>query len=490
MPSQTTSPRAGGSASLFDPVAPQRQPLWTSAFGAVVAFLILAGGLSAHGFLGDVGWDVADGVWILHHGFVPLHNYLSQAMYGAAWTNAEWLFGLYVGWLYQLLGRLGVYLGLLPVLAATAWLLALSSRRLGPYWELIWPAAAATTLLPVMSPRPQLFSYVLFAFALYALARWRAGDRLLIWLCAATSVLWTNSHGSAVLLPLALLLELLFADATGRRQLLWPLLLAVVLLAVHPGGLSGTLANLGHVGSSSNVTVIAEWASPDFHTPAFWLPLAALLAGFALLLPAMWRRRRYADAVLLVGASIAMLYAVRFLPYLMLVLALRGAEYVPPRLMLLSAPGAVRRSQLLGAVAVIALCAVLAPRQLFPARYPVKAFSWLRSHHVRNVFNSYAIGSTLEAVGLRPYLDGRDNLWLQRRWWPQYVAVSSGGESVLTYLRRFDPHARYVLWFARSPVALTLDASAHWRRVLVDPNRTNPQAATTGAYVIWQRVGP
>ena len=264
----------------------------------------------------------------------------------------------------------------------------------------------------------------------------------------------------------------------------------LIAIAVHPGGLSGTLANLGHVGSSSNVNVIAAWASPDFHPPSFWLPLAALLAGLALLLPAMWRRRRYADAVLLVGASIAMLYAVRFLPYLMLVLALRGAEYLPSRLMLWSARGALRRSQLLGAVAVIALCAVLAPRPLFPVRYPVKAFSWLRSHHVRNVFNSYAIGSTLEAVGLRPYLDGRDNLWLQRRWWPQYVAVSSGGESVLTYLRRFDPHARYVLWFARSPVAVTLDASADWRRVLVDPDRSNPQAATMGAYVIWQRVGP
>lgn len=490
MQRQTTSPPAGGSASLGGPPAPQRRPLWTGAFGAIIAFLILAAGLSAHGFLGDVGWDIADGVWILHHGFVPLHNYLSQAMYGAVWTNAEWLFGLYVGWLYALLGRLGVYLGLLPVLAATSWLLALSARRLGPYWELVWPAAAAVTLLPVMSPRPQLFSYVLFTFALYALWRWRAGNRLLIWMAAVTSVLWTNSHGSAVLLPLVLLLELLFADAAGRRQLLGPLLLAVVLLAVHPGGLSGTLANLGHVGSSSNVNVIAEWASPDFHTPAFWLPLAALLAGLALLFPAMWRHRRYADAVLLVGASIAMLYAVRFLPYLMLVLALRAPEYLPSRLMLWSTPGAVRRSQLIGALVTIALCAVLAPRPLFPARYPAKAFAWLRSHHVRNLFNSYAIGSTLEAFGLRPYLDGRDNLWLQHRWWPQYVAVSSGGESVLTYLQRFDPHARYVLWYARSPVAVTLDASSDWHRVLVDPNRANPQASTTGAYVIWQRVGP
>ena len=44
----------------------------------------------------------------------------------------------------------------------------LPARRLGPYWELLWPAAAAFSLVEVMSPRPQLFSFLLFAFALFA----------------------------------------------------------------------------------------------------------------------------------------------------------------------------------------------------------------------------------------------------------------------------------------------------------------------------------
>ncbi len=468
-----------------------RGPL-SFALGALCGFLILAGALSTHGFLGDVGWDVSNGLWILQHGYVPLHNYLSQAMRGAAWSNAEWLFGLYVGAWFRWLGRIGVYLGLLPVLALTALLLAVPARRLGPYWELLWPAAAAITLVPVMSPRPQLFSYVLFAFALHAIARLRSGDRRWIWPAALTGLLWTNAHGSAVLLPLVFLLELAFADAQGRRVLLWPLALSVVLLAVHPGGLAGTFSNLSHVGSNGNINVIAEWSSPNFHSPWSWPDLAALLLGLVLLLPALYRSRRFADAVLLLGSAVAMLYAVRFLPYLMLLLAMRGAEYLPLRLTLRNTPQeamAARRSIALGVVMALALSGAFERLPVFPARYPMRAYTWLISHHAQDVFNWYSIGSTLEPFGVRPYLDGRDNLWLQRPWWPQYIAVSYGEESILTYLHRYDPSAKYVLWYVRSPVALTLDASPAWRRVLTDPNRADPQYATLGAYAIWERVG-
>jgi hypothetical protein len=462
------------------------------ALGALAALLILAGGLSAHGFLGDVGWDVADGLWMLRHGTIPLHNFLSQAMYGAPWSNAEWLYGLYVGWLYQISGQTGVYVGLLLPLALTAWLVALPARRLGPYWELLWPAATAVTLVPVMSPRPQLFSYALFAFALYAVERWRQGDRRLLWPAALTSILWTNVHGSAVLLPLVLFLEIAFAQRTQRRELLWPLLAAIALLMAHPSGLTGTVSNLTHVGSASNVNVIAEWGSPNFHSPWAWPELAAMLLGLSLLLPALFRARRYADAILVIGSTLAMLYAVRFTPYLMVVLAMRGAEYLPARLTLRGVAGeaaAAGRSLLIGAVMVAGLGIAYARLPVFPPRYPQKAFAWLETHHAQNVFNWYSIGSSLEPFGIRPYLDGRDNLWLQRSWWPQYIAVSYGGESVLTYLHRFDPTARYVLWYVNSPVALTLDASRNWRRVITDPNTADPQHSTFGAYAVWERVG-
>lgn len=460
--------------------------------GALAAFLVLAAALSAHGFLGDIGWDVSNGLWILRHGQIPLHNYLSRAMYGAAWSNAEWLYALYAGVFFRALGPLGVYLGLLPVLALTALLLAVSAKRLGPYWDVLWPTAAALTLMEGMSPRPQLFSYLLFAFALYAVGRWREGDRRLLWIAALTSLPWTNLHGSVVLLPLVLALELLFAPRPERRALVGPLFLSVVLLAVHPGGLAGTFSNFGHVGSSGNLNTILEWASPSFHSPWTWPTLAALLLGLGFLLPAQFRARRHADAVLLLGSAAAMLYAVRFLPYLMILLALRAPDYLPPRLTLRGAPDerpAAWRSLALGVLMTLLLALPLVRGPVFPVRYPAQAFAWLKAHHAQNVFNWYPIGSTLEAYGVQPYLDGRDNLWLQRSWWPQYVAVTQGRESVLTYLRQEDPSARYVLWNVRTPVALTLDASKSWRRVVTDPNRADPEYATLGAYAVWERVG-
>lgn len=456
-------------------------------FGVLAAFCLLAGALSSHGFLGDVGWDVANGLWILGHGYVPLHNWLTVAMHGAPWANSEWLFGLYTGLLYRAGGRVLVFLGLMPLLLLLALLLATGARRLGAYWEILWPLAGALTVVPLASPRPQLVSYLLFAFALYAVAVAREGRPKLLWAAAATGLLWVQTHGSAVLLPLVLGLEWLFAAGTPRKALVWPLVGSVLLLAARPGGIVSVLSNIGHVGSKGNVNVIGEWASPNFHEPWAWMALAVLFLALTLLAPALKRKRRYADLILLLGTAAAMLYAARFLPYFTLVVALRAPEYVPQRWTVRGrAPAA--RSAWLGALVVAALAVTFGRLPVFPQRAPMRAIDWLRRSHAQNVFNWYSIGASLEPYGIRPYLDGRDNLWLQRGWWPQYLAVAYGRESVLTFLQQHDPSARYVLWYLHSPVGLVLDRSPHWRRVVVDENLQDPLRGQMGPYAVWQRV--
>lgn len=462
---------------------------------AAVCFMVLAGTLSSRGFLGDIGWDVSNGLWILQHGYVPLHNHLTTAMHGAPWGNSEWLWGLLTGFGFHLLGVPGVFLVELPVLAILALLMARATRPLDAYWGLLALLGAALALAPGINARPQIASFALFLLALLLIARYRESGRIRpLWVAAATGLLWVNLHGSVVLLPLVLLLELLFALPAERRRIAGPLVLSLLLLGAHPGGFAGMFSNLLHVGSTGNTAVIVEWLSPDFHVPGLWAGGAVLAGGLALLAPALYRARRHADLLLLLGCTAATLWAVRFLPYLVLLVLARGVEMLPPKARVEGAgsppPDAARerRAHLLGGVVAVALLAFALTRPLFPARFPVGVLGYMQRHHITRVFNWYSVGASYEPYGIEPFLDGRDNIWDQSSWWPRYIAVTAGQYSVLRFLRQYDPGDRYVLWFARSPVALQLDSSPDWRRVEVDPNRLNPFRSAQGPYVLWQRV--
>lgn len=460
---------------------------------ALPAFLTLALALSQHGLIGDIGFDIANGRWILAHGYVPLHNHLTFAMSGAYWSNEEWLFGLYTAWLYGQGGRIAVYLGLLPLLAGIAMLLALQAKRLGPYWQTIWPLLAAVAIMPVMDPRPQLVSFLLFAYTLTAIAAARRGDGRQIWIAALMAVVWVQVHGSVVLLPLVLGLNWLLPTAElPRRKLLGPFVLSLLLLVVRPGGPVAVLRNLLNVGSGGNTNVIAEWASPNFHEP--WAMVAAfvLFAALALIAPELGRRRRYADLLLLVGSAVALLYASRFLPYFIIVAAYLAPPFLPQSWRITSPQQtlqASRRSLAVSLLAGLALAVMLVSRPVFPQRSPMQAIAYLLRHHAKDVFAAYQIGASLELYGVTPYLDSRDNLWLQRPWWPRFLDVTAGSMSVTAYLQRYDPSAIYVLWQTRSPVAVELDASPDWRRRLVDQNPLGADRASYGAYAVWQKVG-
>jgi len=459
---------------------------------ALAAFALLAKSLSSHGFLGDVGWDVSNGLWMLQHHYIPLKNYLATAMYGAHWGNDEWLWGLYMGVSFKWLGEIGPFIFGLPVMLATSVFIALRLRRVHVYWNLILSLLAALALLPGMSPRPQIASYALFALVLWAVNE-DERQSWPLWLAAAMTLVWTNLHGSAILDPLVLGLYGLQQPKGKRRRYAGPFILSALLLLAHPGGLGGTGGLFSTIFSPGNLNVIAEWQSPNFHQILMWFEALALGVGFAVVVPNAWRRRRFADVALVLGASVAMLYAVRFSPYLAILVATAVGEYIPAR-WLPSMDGEagrrlLARANLVGGVVAVALLVVAARAPIFPARYPLKVTAYLEAHHAQNVMNYYSIGSTLEPFGIKPFLDGRNDLWLQRAWWGDYLNVVSGQESILTFLHRYDPTSRYVLWYADSPVARTLDSAKGWRRVVTDPNPLDPEAGALGAYVLWTRSG-
>lgn len=414
---------------------------------SLVIFLFMAQSLSSHGFSGDGLMDINIGQWILQHGRVPLHNYFTQALYGAPWTDSEWGFAVYVAVAWHLGGRLAVFLSLTPFLAATSLLLGTWLRQLGPALSLIFSTIVGLGLIPIMAPRPQLFSYAAFAFGLWAIqkARHHLWRPLLAFLLIIP--LWTNIHASVVLAPALLLNETLFAKKTTRLRLLLATIIATMLMWIRPNGGQGVGQFIRHVALNPALTsVISEWKSPNFHTSIGWVFLPFLMLSWAFILPRAVNRKQWADAVWMVLGPLVTLWAARFGPYMIIgVVALIPAYWPRPF-------EKTRRQWRFGARAILiasfALTGVwtysnLTPK-FFARNYPVATERFLKQHHAQNVVTFYNWGDSLQFNGIRPWTNGQAQLWAKTPWWTPFITANA--YTIVPWARQWDPRSHWIMW--------------------------------------------
>ncbi|MDA8344918.1 MAG: hypothetical protein M0Z66_05480 [Thermaerobacter sp.] len=458
---------------------------------ALLAFAILLYALSLHGFAGDLLMDIANGRWIIAHAYVPLHNMLTQARAGAPWANDEWLFGVYVAWLYAHLGVQGVLLGLAPVLAITALMMALMASRLRSPFDLAAIALFAFAMHITMSPRPQLFSYLFFAFDLWAVLEHRRGRRWPLWLAVSLVPLWANLHSSALLMPLLTLSVVVFGSpaARERRELLLAAAIGLVLFFAHPGGPAMGTGFLAQILTPGIVDHIIEWMSVSLFSPEGWPLLLVLPLGGWL----GWRAARRGDLVLAswVILGIAMTgFAVRFVPYT--VLCVLAVASLDPALTARFTHKNTRRVMAAAlAVGTLLALASLWSRPAFVVREPITAITWLKSHRANDVLAFYSFGDALDFYGLRPFVDGRAELWTRQQWWPPYLDAQFGQVSPASFASKYDPSARYILWPALPSVVQDMKKNRSWRLVYRD---TADEARTAlfqiGPVDVWEKTTP
>jgi hypothetical protein len=228
----------------------------------------------------DYFWHLKTGEYIVTHAALPAGDIFSFTRAGQPWVLHEWLFEALLYGVFAAFGAIGVKALVAALVVATLALAFTAARRASGSAAAAWiPMVVGALAIAVgLAPRPQLLTYLCFAFYLSVLLgfKYAAATRALFVL-PVVMVVWVNAH-AAYAIGIALLL--LFAacewlawlvrpvrDAQQKRRLLrltQASCLTVLASLANPGLFERWLYPFQVLGMAAN-QFIQEWQSPDFH---------------------------------------------------------------------------------------------------------------------------------------------------------------------------------------------------------------------------------
>jgi hypothetical protein len=417
---------------------------------------------------GDVSWHIATGQWILDHRAIPHADPFSFTRAGTPWVPIEWLAEVVFAGAYRLAGYGGVAALVTAALMALHGLVFFNASR----WvrmALVPIVGLDFVLIPMMLARPHLLAWPLIAWWTWLMLRAREADRAPPLAAALLMTVWANLHGSFVFglfIAAAFGLDALIASTDRSRVLRQWLVFGIacgVAVCINANGFAGVVHPL-RIANLQTLPLIDEWkpSSPSV-TPFFFGVLAVTLALI------VWKRPRlHPVRWLLLGVLLALaLFQVRQQAVLAIVAAM-----VLPQGFAKGAASAVERGTLAIAAAFGAVLVLV--RALMPFTLPDNESNpWkliaavppeLRS---QPVLNGYSMGGPLILSGIRPYIDGRGDVY--------------GDELIASYARiaNGDPkpfaeavgrwNIRWAILPNRDKALIgLLDRSPDWRRIHQD----------------------
>jgi hypothetical protein len=413
---------------------------------------------------GDVSWHVAAGNWILNHGRIPTTDPFSFTAAGHPWVATEWLAEV----IYASAFKVASYTGLAIIVAAA--LIGLNAivffylqrRRAALPWASL--LAMDVVLAPMVMARPHVLAWPLLAGWTVLLLTYAEKDRPPPLWSALILVVWTNLHTSFPLAaPIGAAIALDSLIATKWKTLRQWLLFAFVSLLAISANANGlpALTQPFHISSLDMLTVIGEWhPTTTNNTPMFF---AILLGGIGLLL---WRGVRVPIgrlALLLSMLGLALVHMRHQSAFIIL-----AACIVPPLVPAKSAARTVHKALLLAALPLLAARALIPitppespanPRGLIAAVPPE-----LKG---QPVLSGYTFGGPLILAGIRPYIDGRAEMYGDD-FVMDYVKMTDGD------VARFDRAVkRYGIRWSMLPrsndrLIAAMESSDKWRRIYAD----------------------
>lgn len=427
---------------------------------------------------GDTYSHIATGDWIVAHRAVPATDPFSYTFAGAPWVAHEWLSEVIMAIAY----RLGGWSGLLILSGAAAALtLGLLARHLSRWLD---PLTASMTLLTAagciaasLLARPHLL-------ALPLIEVWTAGlliaveQRRVPWHLLPLMTLWANLHGSFVFglaLAFAFALEAMIA-AGAQWQLAarkWGLFLACAGLAalLTPHGWRGLVFPFELMGMK-NLGLIGEWKSLDFQsTPPLEAALmAALYVSFSrgvrvpplrllMLMGLLHLAFHHARHQMLFGVAGALLFAGP--------LGLALGRLSPVR-----APGTAKPALALAVSLVMAIAATgfrlahpIVREDFFTS--PGAAFAHVpASLAATPVFNEYSFGGFLIFHGVRPFIDGRADMYGDK-FLDEYTELTHPSRERVA--QTFEQRGiQWAIVDAASPIRAAMETLPGWRLLYAD----------------------
>ncbi|MFN8592239.1 MAG: hypothetical protein U0031_12335 [Thermomicrobiales bacterium] len=272
----------------------------------------------------DYWWHLATGEWILDHRAIPTVDPFSGTHGGQPWVAHEWLAGVILAVVVASGGYAGALIFTWIVAVAGFWRLLTGVRAYGmsrrALCALMVLCGCPLIRQNVMTPRPQLWAFTLFAILLACLCEYETGRRRVVWYLPLVFAIWINVNLSA-LIGIACL-GAFALDRLLRRELERPLLIASLLsvaaLLVNPQGIGLVTAVIKYADpDASRYERIFEWMPPARDDPTHWgLFLALTLAPVAVFQIA---RGRIWPTLPLLALAYQAWTAVRFIPLYMMV---------------------------------------------------------------------------------------------------------------------------------------------------------------------------
>jgi hypothetical protein len=347
-------------------------------------------------------------------------------------------------------------------------------------------------IAPVLLARPHILALPCVAIWASALFDARTTGRAPPMTLAVLMLVWANLHGGfafglALIVPFALE-ALCVAPAPERwnRMQNWGLFFAASLIAAlaTPFGVEGLLFPLKLLGNSQ-LANIGEWRAEDFSHPG---PLEIFLLGllaFALLKPL---RLAPLSAALLVGLIHLSLQHARHELLLAVIApmllarpvgeALKAGEPAKP------ASARLVIGALIAALALTGARLALPPQPLDSVSAPSRALAAVPLElRTKNVLNGYGNGGYLIFAKVRPFIDGRADMY-GAEFMALYHRIGSGEpDAIEDTLKRYD-----IAWTIFPPnqgAVAIMDREPGWKRLYSDTHavvhvRTVALGSTTG----------
>lgn len=413
---------------------------------------------------GDVSWHIAAGEWIIRHHAIPTTDPFSATVAGHAWVATEWLADILFGSAFWA----GGYPAESAVVAAS--LIALHAliyfhlqRRAGPLAIAATLLALDFVLMPFLLARPHVLVWPLLAAWTILLLRAAEEERTPPLWSALILTVWTNVHASfplAAPIGAAIAFDALRKSGWGNwRQWTTFALVSLGAVLLNANGLRGLMRPFEMEGLDM-LPLVQEWQPSTFAwTPQFY---AALGAGLFILLHKGIRVPIGRLLLLLALAALAFSQA-RHQSWFVIV----AACAVPPLLRSQPSPASAPRGLVLAAIPLLLVRSFWPiepsengsnPRHLIAAVPP-----GLRD---QPVFNYYSFGGPMILAGLRPFIDGRADMY--------------GDAFVIDYSRIMDGDTkrfqaavnrygiRWTMLPTHSTLAQQLDQSPDWKRIYAD----------------------
>ena len=418
---------------------------------------------------GDVSWHIATGQWILDHRAIPHADPFSYTWFGKPWVPIEWLAEVVLAAAYRLAGYAGIaalVTGALMALHAAVYLNAGRWLRA----PLLPVVAMDFVLMPMLLARPHVLTWPLLAFWTWLMLRAREQDRAPPLAAAALMILWTNLHGGYVFgLAIAAMfgLEALVDSADKvralRQWLVFGLACALACL-VNGNGLEGVVHPLRFT-QLQMLPLIDEWKPSSFALTPFFFAVLALTLGLI-----AWKRPRLQWVRWLLLAILLGLALLQVRHQAMLAIV---AAMILPQGFARGAKPAAAADRLSLRIALGGAALLIAMRAIMPLQPPDnEANPWkliaavppqLRSQHV---LNGYSMGGPLILSGIRPYVDGRGDMYGDELV-VGYSRIAHGDELLFSRaVQRWN--IRWAMLPLRSRLIPVLQRSSDWRLVARD----------------------